>query len=236
MAQPHTSPPFQPSGTVYGTLLNFRAEFDSLAAQMPEAPYKGAPKAPVLYIKPANTWSSSGANIPAPARVPQVEIGATIGLIFGSFRQTGYANAAMPSVASIVLMNDISIPHASFFRPPVKFKCLDGFLGIGANALSTEQAGDPSTWVVEVRINGELRQRLDFSTLIRPAAQLIADVREFMTLHPGDVLTLGCDIATDGKRPLAKVGDVIEISAPGLPGLGKLTNTLVNEEVMEELA
>ena len=236
MAQPHTSRPFQPSGTVYGTLLNFRAEFDSLAAQMPEAPYKGAPKAPVLYIKPANTWSRSGANIPVPARVPQVEIGATIGLVFGPFRQTGYANAAMPSVANIVLMNDLSIPHASFFRPPVKFKCLDGFLGIGAKTLSAEQAGDPSNWALEVRINGELRQRLDFSTLIRPAAQLIADVREFMTLHPGDVLTLGCDIAADGKRPLAKVGDVIEISAPGLPGLGKLTNALVKEEVMEAQA
>jgi hypothetical protein len=45
------------------------------------------------------------------------------------------------------------------------------------------------------------------------------------------VLTLGCNIAADGKRPLAKVGDVIEISAPGLPGLGKLTNTLVAEEL-----
>ena len=225
----HSPPSYLPDGTVYGTLLNFRAEFDSLAAQMPDAPYKGAPKAPVLYVKPANTWSPSGTPIPVPARVPQVEIGATIGMVFGPYRQTGYANAAMPSVASIVLMNDLSIPHASFFRPPVKFKCLDGFLGVGANTLSAEQAGDPATWVLEVRINGELRQRLDFSTLIRPGAQLIADVREFMTLHPGDVLTLGCDIAADGKRPLAQTGDVIEISAPGLPGLGTLTNTLVAE-------
>lgn len=75
--------PFLPTGTVYGTLLNFRAEFDSLAAQMPEAPYKGAPKAPVLYVKPANTWSTSGSSIPVPARVHQVEVGATVGLIFG---------------------------------------------------------------------------------------------------------------------------------------------------------
>jgi 5-oxopent-3-ene-1,2,5-tricarboxylate decarboxylase/2-hydroxyhepta-2,4-diene-1,7-dioate isomerase len=221
--------PFLPTGTVYGTLLNFRAEFDSLAAQMPEAPYKGAPKAPVLYVKPANTWSASGSSIPVPARVPQVEVGATVGLVFGPFRQAASTDTAMISVASMVLMNDLSIPHASFFRPPVKFKCLDGFLGICANALSADQPGDIAKIVLEVRINGELRQRLDFSTLIRPAAQLITDVREFMTLHPGDVLTLGCDIAADGKRPLAQVGDVIEISAPGLPGLGKLTNTLIAE-------
>jgi 5-oxopent-3-ene-1,2,5-tricarboxylate decarboxylase / 2-hydroxyhepta-2,4-diene-1,7-dioate isomerase len=220
---------FMPSGTVYGTLLNFRAESERLAPHMPEAPYKGAPKAPVLYIKPANTWSRSSASIAVPSRVPQVEIGATIGMVIGPFRQSNHANAAMPSVASIVLMNDLSIPHQSFFRPPVKFKCLDGFLGIGANTLGAKQAGDPSHIVLEVRVNGRLRQRLDFATLVRPAAQLIADVREFMSLHPGDVLTLGCDIAPEGTRPLAKVGDLIEISAPGLPGLGKLSNTLVAE-------
>ena len=225
-----TTSSFLPQGTVYGTLLNFRAEFDSLASQMPEAPYKGAPKAPVLYVKPANTWSPSGATIPVPARVPHVEIGATVGLVFGPYRQAAPSEPATVSIASVVLMNDLSIPHASFFRPPVKFKCLDGFLGMGAHALSADQAGDLAKLVLEVRINGELRQRLDFSTLIRPAAQLITDVREFMTLHPGDVLTLGCDIAADGQRPLAKVGDVIEISAPGLPGLGTLTNTLVAEE------
>ena len=38
-------------------------------------------------------------------------------------------------VAGYVLMNDLSLPHASYFRPPVKFKCLDGFLGIGATFL-----------------------------------------------------------------------------------------------------
>lgn len=231
---------FLPTGTVYGTLLNFRAEFDSLVAQMPDAPYKGAPRAPVLYVKPANTWSPSdsliGSRIAVPTRVPQVEVGATIGMVLGHFRYDSQGFSAMHSIAKLVLMNDLSIPHASFFRPPVKFKCLDGFLGIGPQALDAGQAGDPATWALEVRINGELRQRLDFSTLLRPPARLIADVREFMTLHPGDVLSLGCDIAADGKRPLAQVGDVIEISAPGLPGLGKLTNTLIAEPVPEDRA
>ena len=36
-----------PQGTVYGTLLNFRSEFDAMAPQMNEAPYKAPPKAPV---------------------------------------------------------------------------------------------------------------------------------------------------------------------------------------------
>ena len=36
---------------------------------MNEAPYKAPPKAPVLYVKPANTWSENGATIAVPARV-----------------------------------------------------------------------------------------------------------------------------------------------------------------------
>lgn len=200
---------YLPTGTVYGVLLNFRAEVEALASQMDQPPYKAPPKAPVLYVKTANTWTPSGSAVPVPARVPEVEVGATVGLVMG---ERGV-------VAGHVLMNDLSVPHASFFRPPVKFKCLDGFLGIGG-ALRT--GVDPASLVLEVRIDGELRHTADFSQLKRPAEQLLADVGEFMTLHAGDVLMLGCNAG----RPLARVGQRIEISAPGFE---PLVNTLVRE-------
>jgi len=203
---------YLPRGTVYGTLLNFRAEWDALRTQMDAPPYKAPPRAPVLYVKPANTWSVHGASIAVPAHVPQVEVGATIAVVMGAAGQ----------VAGHVLMNDLSLPHASFFRPPVRFKCLDGFLGIGAGLVPPAEAGDPARFKLEVRINGELKQSFDFATLVRPAAQLLEDVNEFMTLQPGDVLMLGCG----PSRPLAKAGDRIEISAPGF---ATLANTLVQE-------
>lgn len=200
---------YLPRGTVYGTLLNFRAEWDALRTQMDAPPYKAPPRAPVLYVKPANTWSVHGATIPVPAHVPQVEVGATIAVVMGAAGQ----------VAGHVLMNDLSLPHASFFRPPVKFKCLDGFLGIGAQVIP---GGDAAGFTLEVRINGELKQTVNFAQLVRPAPQLLADVNEFMTLHEGDVLMLG----SDHGRPLARAGDRIDISAPGL---GTLTHALVKE-------
>lgn len=203
---------FFPTGTVYGTLLNFRGELEALGARMNEAPYKAPPKAPVLYIKTANTWSADGADIPVPARVPQVEVGATIALVM----------KAPGEVAGYVLMNDLSVPHASFFRPPVKFKCLDGFLGVGGKLLPRDEEGDPSQLRIEVGINGVVKQAVDFGNLVRDPQQLLADVSEFMTLGPGDVLMLGCDVG----RPLAKVGDRIELRADGL---GTLSNTLVAE-------
>jgi len=198
--------------TVYGTLLNFRSELETLGAQVNEPPYGAPPKAPVLYIKPANTWSRNGAAIALPARVAQVEVGATIAMLM----------KAPGEVAGYLLMNDLSIPHTSYFRPPVKFKCLDGFLGVGDTLLPAAADVDPSRFRLEVRINGELKQSMNFSQLVRPAAQLLADVSEFMTLAAGDVLMLG----VDAGRPLARVGDRIEISADGL---GSLSNTLVAE-------
>ena len=204
---------FIPQGTVYGVLLNFRGEVEALSPQMNQPPYKAPPKAPVLYVKTANTWSAHGASIPVPARVPEVEIGATIGMVIG----------AAGSVAGYVLMNDLSVPHASFFRPPVKFKCLDGFLGIGEQMVAPEAAGDPARFALEVRINGALQHSARFSDLVRSAEQLRADVGDFMTLLPGDVLLLGCAAG----RPLARASDRIEISAAGFP---TLANTLVQEQ------
>ena len=201
---------FTPTGTVYGTLLNFKAELAAMQSQMNQPPYKAPPKAPVLYVKPANTWSENGANVAVPAHVPEVEIGATIAMVI-SHQQIRY-----------VLMNDLSIQHSSFFRPPVKFKCLDGFLGIGSHTIETDK---PQDFKLEVRVNGKLMQSLDFSQLVRPATQLLADVSAFMTLRAGDVLMLGCDCLPTGKRPVAKVGDMITISSLSHLALGRLHPT-----------
>jgi 5-oxopent-3-ene-1,2,5-tricarboxylate decarboxylase/2-hydroxyhepta-2,4-diene-1,7-dioate isomerase len=209
---------YLPTGTVYGTLLNFKAELAAMQPHMNQPPYQAPPQEPVLYLKPANTWSANGAAIAVPARVTAVEIGASIAMVIGS-------NGSNQQVR-YVLMNDLSIPHSTFFRPPVKFKCLDGFLGIGSHTIETDK---PQDFKLEVRVNGDLIQSLDFSQLVRPSSQLLADVSAFMTLHDGDVLMLGCDCLADGKRPVAKVGDVITISSPSHPTLGTLSNTLVAE-------
>lgn len=207
---------FLPFGTVYGTLLNFRRELDAWQDRAQQPPYKAPPQAPVLYVKTANTWSPHGQPIAVPASVPQVEIGATVGLVMG----------AANTVAQLVLMNDLSVPHASFFRPPVKFKCLDGFLGIGAQAVPLASVADLSALRLTVKVNGAVVQEVELAQLVRNPSQLVADVSAFMTLRAGDVLMVGCDVLASGVRPVATVGDRIDIDAPGFP---TLTHTLVKE-------
>ncbi|AMO23328.1 fumarylacetoacetate hydrolase family protein [Ramlibacter solisilvae] len=196
--------------TVYGVLLNSRAEFEAWAPRMREAPYKAPPAAPVLYIKPANTWSASEARVPVPPGVPQVEIGATVGMLIDPAGEAG----------GFLLVNDLSTPQASYFRPPVRANCLDGFLGLGA--VVPAQGQDPARFALEVRVNGELKQSVRFDALVRPPHRLLADVAEFMTLGAGDVLMLGLA----PNRPLARAGDTIEIRAPAL---GRLVTHLVAE-------
>ena len=133
---------FLPTGTVYGVLLNFKAEVEALAPQMHEPPYKAPPKAPILYVKTANTWSAHDSAITVPSHIEDVEVGATIAMVIGDAGR----------VAGYVLMNDLSVPHASFYRPPVKAKCVDGFLGIGP---ALREGGDPAGFALEVRINGK---------------------------------------------------------------------------------
>ena len=199
-------------GTVYGTLMNFRGELEALGDKVNEAPYKAPPQAPVLYVKPANTWTENGGSIAIPAGVAQVAVGATVAMVMKSARE----------IAGFVLMNDVTIPHDGFYRPPVKFNCMDGFLAIGDRIRARNEAGDPAVFKLEVRVNGELKQTVRFSQLLRPADKLLADVSEFMTLGEGDMLMLGCDAG----RPLVRAGDRVDIK---MPALGTLTNTFVAE-------
>ena len=196
--------PWEPQGTVYGTLLNFRREWDLWAPRMGQDPHKAAPKAPVLYVKTANTFCPAGQDLLLQDGVTEVDIGAALGLVMGSDGQ----------VAGAALLNDWSVPHTSYYRPPVKFRCRDGFLAL-PEQVTPSQVQDWAALQIAVRRNGELVQTVDLRDLMRSLPALLADVGEFMTLQPGDVLMVGTDCLADGTRPRAQAGDRVEISAPG---------------------
>lgn len=194
---------WQPQGTVYGTLLNFQREWDLWAPRMLTQPHAAPPSAPVLYIKSANTFNTS-ARLSLVDGVSEVDVGASLGLVMGQAGQ----------VESAVLLNDWSVPHTQYFRPPVKFRCRDGFLSCGTPVPWSQL--DARSLCIRVQVNGQWVQTVDLSSMVRPVATLLADVGEFMTLQAGDVLMVGTDCLPDGTRPRARAGDRVEVLAPGL--------------------
>ena len=54
-----------------------------------------------------------------------------------------------------------------------------------------ERVRDPDALAVRVFVDGRLVHSTDTGQRVRPAGRLLADVTEFMTLSPGDVLMLG---------------------------------------------
>lgn len=202
--------------TVVGAALNARETLAALGDAVDAAPYKGAPKAPVLYIKPANTYAQDGATIVLPADVDEVEVGACLGVVFAR-RATRVDEAeALDYVAGYRVVADLSVPHASYFRPALKQKCRDGFCPIGRDLAPAAAVADPDALDIEVRIDGEVAQRASTAGLIRPVARLIADVTQFMSLEAGDILLVG---APQGA-PRARAGQRYDISISQVGTLG----------------
>jgi 5-oxopent-3-ene-1,2,5-tricarboxylate decarboxylase/2-hydroxyhepta-2,4-diene-1,7-dioate isomerase len=217
---------FQPpvGGTVYGTSLNHREALAALGDQVNAAPYKAPPNAPILYIKPRNTWAQSGDAVVVPSDAHELQMGATLGLVIGSTACKVTAANALDHIAGYVVVNDISVPHDSFYRPSMRFKCRDGSCPMGAY-VPRDAVANPDALAVTVAIDGVAVQHTDTGGRVRSVAQLLTDVTEFMTLNPGDILSIG----VAAHAPLARSGQRVTIT---IEGVGQLENVLVAEELV----
>jgi len=213
-------PPFRLSGTVYGTLLNHRTALQALGDAVNQPPYNAPPQAPVLYLKPRNTLAADNESIVVPPGVAELEIGASLGLVIGRPSSHLPESQAIEHLAGYLIVNDVSVPHPQYYRPSIPFKARDGFCPLGPRVVSRAAIANPDALTIRVYVDGELKQTATTSELVRPVAKLLADVTDFMTLLPGDVLAVG--VASPAPRLRAGQRARIEID-----GLGRLENPFV---------
>jgi len=205
------------SGTVYGALLNYRGELEALGSSLTKEPYKEPPKAPVLYIKPVNTITGFKSSIPLPEDTSQLQVGASLGIVIGKKATRVTEEKALDHVLGYTIVNDVSIPHESFYRPAVKQKARDNFCPVGPWIIERDAISDPNKLTITVFVNDVLKQKNTTANLIRPVSRLISEISEFMTLYEGDVLLVG----VPENPPLVKEGDLVRIE---IDGIGYLEN------------
>jgi 5-oxopent-3-ene-1,2,5-tricarboxylate decarboxylase/2-hydroxyhepta-2,4-diene-1,7-dioate isomerase len=208
-------PPFRLSGTVYGALLNHRTALQALGDAVNQPPYKGPPQAPVLYLKPHNTLAADAQPVVVPPGVGELEIGASLGLVIGRPSSRLPEDQAIEHLAGYLIVNDVSVPHLRYYRPSIPFKARDGFCPLGPRVVPRAAIANPDALSIRVYVDGELKQMAGTSQLVRPVAKLLADVTEFMTLAPGDVLAVGAAF----PAPRIRAGQRARIEIDGLGGL-----------------
>lgn len=217
---PAFAPP--PIATAYGTLLNHRDALAALGDAAHQLPYKAPPKAPVLYVKPRHCLAGHGSAVEVPADAEALEVGAQLGIVIGTETCRVLEADALAHVAGYTICSDLSVPHASYYRPSLRFKARDGFLPLGPCVVAARHVPRPDALDVVVQIDGREQQRYSTAGMQRGVARLIAEASAFMTLAEGDLLMLGA-----GPAPaLARAGQTVRI---GIDPIGTLEHHLIAE-------
>lgn len=216
-------PPWRLSGQVYGVLMNHRAALAALGDAATRPPYKAAPKGVVLYVKPPNTLIAPGGAALVDDAIQRLEVGAALGVVIGKTACAVAESGAMDYIAGYVIVADFSVPHDSWFRPAIRFKARDGSCAIGPRVVARAAIADADADALEVRVyvDGALVNVAGTGGTFRSVARLIADVSEFMTLAPGDVLMTG--VAPGAPKAGAGARVAVEID-----GLGRLETRVLS--------
>lgn len=216
-------PPYRLTGTVYGALLNHRAQLVALGEAASQPPYKAPPQAPVLAVRPRHMLAADGDPLRLPAGFEALEAGPSLGIVIGRAACRVRESQALSHVAGYLLAGEVRLPLASHYRPAVRFVARDGFCPLSTRFVLAAQVPQPDALQATVHVDGECVQRTHTGDRLRGVARLIADVTEFMTLQPGDLLLLG---ASHGA-PQARAGQRITLA---IEGLGQLSHTVSTEE------
>lgn len=214
------------TGSIYGVVFNFKAQRDGFEKYFTQKPYQAPPKRPVMYIKPRNTVNAHLHSIPVPKHVDALEMNGTLGVVIGRDATNVMYSEAMDYVKGYTIVNDVTVPHDSMYRPQIYNKVRDGFCPTGPWIIDKNQISSISSLKIATYINGSIVHESRLDCLIRPIEQLIQDVTSFMTLFAGDMLLVGLPHAA----PTAAIGDRVTIT---IDQMGSLENQLVEEEAYQ---
>jgi 2-keto-4-pentenoate hydratase/2-oxohepta-3-ene-1,7-dioic acid hydratase in catechol pathway len=183
------------------------------------------PNEPVVFLKPASCLVHDGGRVLIPPGVANVHWETELAVVVGSALHRAASEAeAMRAVLGYAVFLDMTARdlQAEAKRnglPWTLSKGMDTF-GPISEVVPAAQAPAWDTLELELRVNGEVRQKGATRDMIHGVPKILRHVSRFMTLEPGDVIATGTPAGVAACKP----GDVLEAA---LTGVAKLRVTVV---------
>jgi len=205
--------------TFYAAGVNYREHVTEMAHRRGEKP-KFPPQADVGY-RASNALVATDEPIVIPKDATQeVQYEGELVVVIGKRCKRVSEADALDCVFGYTIGNDVS--ERAWQRD-------DRTLWRGKNTDTFKPMGpwivtglDPDALRVTIRVNSKEMFSYAVKDAIFGVRQFISRMSQYLTLHPGDVLWMG----TDGATENIKDGDVVEIE---IPGIGVLRNPVVRE-------
>lgn len=217
------NPPVIAPGKILAVGLNYAAH----AAEQNKKP----PESPLIFSKNVTALIGLEDEIRLPHISEQVDYEAELAIVIGKESTSVRAEDAFEHIAGYTIMNDVTARDLqSSERQWTRAKGLDTFAPCGPWLVTTEEITDPHSLDLELRVNGELRQKSNTSDLIFKIPQLIEFISQDLTLLPGDIISTGTPsgVGVYMQPPVfLKSGDEIEIR---IERIGTLRNRVVASE------
>ena len=205
---------FYAAGLNYASHIEWANRHHGMSLKVPR-------QADVGYRSP-NALIGSGSDIVIPKGSPgPVEFEGEFVAVVGRKAKHLSEDHALDCIAGYTLGNDLS--ERSFQktdRTLWRAKNIDTFKPMGPCVVS---GIDPMAQTICVRLNGMTVSEYSTAGMVFSIAHYIARMTEFVTLHPGDVIWMGCDGPT---LPPLQAGDVVEVVNEAI---GVLSNRVVRE-------
>jgi 2-keto-4-pentenoate hydratase/2-oxohepta-3-ene-1,7-dioic acid hydratase in catechol pathway len=144
-----------------------------------------------------------------------------LAIIIGAKAKYVTKENALDYIAGYALANDVSERAFQIEGTGqwTKGKSYDNFGQLGPWLVTKEEVKNTHDLNMWLSVNGQIRQKGSTRTMIFGVEYLVSYISQFMTLHPGDVISTGTPPGVGmGQKPptYLKAGDVVELSIEGL--------------------
>jgi 2-keto-4-pentenoate hydratase/2-oxohepta-3-ene-1,7-dioic acid hydratase in catechol pathway len=187
------------------------------------------PPEPVIFMKATSAISGPFDNVVIPRNSEKSDWEVEMGVVIGKHGKYIEESNALDHIAGYCVVNDLSERAYQVERSGqwVKGKSCDTFAPIGPWLVTRDEVADPQNLSLWLELNGEKVQDGSTKTMVFGVAHLISYLSQFMSLHPGDVISTGTPpgvgLGMDPPRYLVP-GETMRL---GIDGLGVQEQTTV---------